>query len=199
MDNSEKDKLSAVVLAPYIQKAWALVGVKRKIGGNQFRHCMATMVILIDYHYIDSVLLKAATIHDLIEDFEDASIDDIIKIQDGDEEKVVKLVLEVSQRPNETKIEFYNRILSEGSREAKILKCADRISNLTDLHLDAKGYDRMISYLDETEKYVFPLAKEVNADMLNELKDLVTRRRVYLKSMPRGTLSKISKLLFKGK
>jgi hypothetical protein len=66
------------------------------------------------------------------------------------------------------------------------------------LHLDAKGYDRMISYLDETEKYVFPLAKEVNADMLNELKDLVTRRRVYLKSMPRGTLSKISKLLFKG-
>jgi GTP pyrophosphokinase len=198
MDNQEKDRLSAVVLAPYIQKAWALVGVKRKIGGNQFRHCMATMIILIDYHYIEPILLKAATIHDLIEDFKSATNEDITNIHDGDEEKVLKLVLEVSKREGESKAVFLTRILTEGSKEAKILKCADRISNLTDLHLDAKGFDKMLSYLDETEKYIYPMAKEVNQDMLNELKDLVTRRRVYLKSMPRGTMSKISKLLFKG-
>ena len=34
------------------------------------------------------------------------------------------------------KADYLKRILEQGSRRAKILKCADRISNLTDLHTD---------------------------------------------------------------
>jgi GTP pyrophosphokinase len=199
MNNEEKERLSGLVLAPYIQKAYALVGINRKVGGNQFRHCMATMVILIDYHYIEPVLLKAAIIHDLIEDFVESTIEDIRNIHDGDEYAVVNLVLEVSKLESETKAEFLNRILLSGSKYAKILKCADRISNLTDLHLDAKGYDKMISYLEETEKYVYPMAREVNHDMLLELQDLVNRRRIYLKTVPKSTFKLLSKLFHKHK
>ena len=68
MRDSERRKLAKLVLAPYIQKATALIGKKRRVGGNQFRHAMATMAILVDYHYTGAVLLKAALIHDLFED-----------------------------------------------------------------------------------------------------------------------------------
>ena len=43
--------MKSIILAPYILKATALIGVKRKVGGNQFRHAFATLGILIDYKY----------------------------------------------------------------------------------------------------------------------------------------------------
>jgi len=67
MDDIEK--LKNLVLAPYILKATALIGKQRNVGGNQFRHAMATFAILLDYKLFDDpILLKAAVIHDLIED-----------------------------------------------------------------------------------------------------------------------------------
>lgn len=68
MLDQEKEELIRLIVAPYIQKATALIGKARKVGGNQFRHMMPTFTILIDYHYTDHVLLKAALIHDLFED-----------------------------------------------------------------------------------------------------------------------------------
>ncbi len=64
-----EEKLKNLVLAPYIIKATALIGIKRGVGGNQFRHAMATMAILLDYKLFDDyVLLKATVIDDLFED-----------------------------------------------------------------------------------------------------------------------------------
>ena len=59
--------LGGITMAPYIVKAMALIGVKRKGGSNMFRHQMSTLAILLDYKFIDPVLLKAACIHDLFE------------------------------------------------------------------------------------------------------------------------------------
>ncbi len=41
----------------------------------------------------------------------------------------------------------------------------------------------MNDYLDETEKYVLPMAHEVNSNMAIELRDLVKRRRKLVKIM----------------
>ena len=60
--------LNEVHLAPYMEVATALIGKKRHAGGNMFRHQVDTMAILIDYGYIDAILLKASLIHDVIED-----------------------------------------------------------------------------------------------------------------------------------
>ena len=91
------------------------------------------------------------------------------------------LVLEVTRKPQEKKIEYLQRILREGSANAKILKCADRISNLTDLHRDTHSNQKISDYLDQTEKHVIPMAKEVNDNMVLELTDLVAKRRKILK------------------
>ncbi|MEI6172623.1 MAG: hypothetical protein WCR01_02655 [Bacteroidota bacterium] len=183
MENFEKDILAGMVIAPYLQKATALRGVKRYVGGNQFRHAFATLAILIDYHYMDAVLLKSSVIHDLIEDVKCTSYDEIRSI-DKDGQQVLELVLEVTRRKPETKEEFLKRILVEGSDNAKVLKCADRISNLTDLHPDIFDKEYIKNMIGDTKKWVLPMAEKVNQDMLFELQDLIRRRETNMKFSP---------------
>ncbi len=181
MENTEKEELIRLIVAPYIQKATALIGVARKVGGNQFRHMMATFAILIDYHYTDHVLLKASLIHDLFEDFPEASREEI-RVVDSDGPEVVKLVEEVTRHQGQSKTDYLDNILKHGSKEAKILKVADRISNITDLHLDIIIKEKMANYLEQTMTYIYPMALDVNKFMAIEVKDLVERRKMYLEA-----------------
>lgn len=165
------------ILASYILKSSSLIGVERRCGGNQFRHQFATLGILLDYKYFDdSILLKASLIHDLLEDWGDDQIEEIIKM-DSDGQSVIDLVKEVTKPEKEPKEIYLERILKHGSTRAKILKCADRISNLTDLHLDTHTSGKISQYLDQTEKYILPMAREVNTDFEHEIIDLIKKRR----------------------
>ncbi|MBK7439726.1 MAG: hypothetical protein IPI77_24015 [Saprospiraceae bacterium] len=67
MSNFEST-LKNIIVAPYIVKATALIGIKRKSGSNMFRHQISTLGILLDYKVTDPVILKASIIHDLFED-----------------------------------------------------------------------------------------------------------------------------------
>ena len=177
------ETLKNLVLAPYILKATALISVQRAVGGNQFRHCFSTLGILLDYKFFtDSILLKASLLHDLLEDLPETQVDEIRWI-DSDGADVVQLVLEVTKRKDETKEQYLQRLLEYGSRNAMLLKCADRISNLTDLHRDIQSEQKISDYLDQTEKYVIPMARRVNTDMLIELTDLIAKRRRILRML----------------
>ena len=183
---SELDSLKNLVLAPYILKATALIRVQRQVGGNQFRHCFSTLGILLDYKFFnDSVLLKASLLHDLLEDLPETQVDEIRWI-DNEGHQVVNLVLEVTKQKEESKIQYLQRVLDWGSKNALLLKCADRISNLTDLHRDTQTPQHISDYLDQTEQFVIPMARLVNPDMVIELTDLVERRRKILKMMEGG-------------
>ena len=177
---SDLDRLKHLVLAPYVLKATALISVSRKVGGNQFRHGFSTLGILLDYkYYNDSVLLKASLIHDLLEDLPNTQIEEIRRT-DSEGNQVVDLVLEVTRRKEETKAQYLQRVLETGSVRAKILKCADRISNLTDLHRDTHPNHKITDYLAQTEQFILPMAREVNANMVIELTDLIAKRRKIL-------------------
>ena len=180
MDDLEQT-LSRLTLAPYIVKAMALIGVRRRGGSNMFRHQLSTMAILLDYKIVDSVLLKAAVIHDLFEDaatLPGVTEHEITRI-DSDGPEVFSLVMEVTIRQvngvKEPKAEYLSRIMRHGSRRARILKLADRISNVTALGFvhDAPFVTR---YLEETRVSILPYAETVNVDMYRELSDLVESR-----------------------
>ena len=174
-------RLKSMHLAPYMQLSTALIGSPRRSGGNMFRHQLDTMAILIDYGYIDSILLKASVIHDLVEDVPGFDRDRILEI-DEESAEVLKLILEVTRRPIETKAEFLDRIRDFGSDRSRVLKSADRISNMISLGYvtDAEFVKR---YTDETEGHVFPIAALADERMLGELKELVATRREYLSRM----------------
>jgi len=178
---NELETLRNLVLAPYILKAMALISIKRLVGGNQFRHSFSTLGILLDYKYFnDSVLLKASLLHDLFEDIPETQVDEIRAI-DSDSSSVIDLVMEVTRQKGEPKSGYLRRILTTGSEKAMILKCADRISNLTDLHRDTHSDQNITDYLDQTEDFVIPMAEKVNLNMVIELTDLVAKRRKLLK------------------
>lgn len=178
MENYEKKALAELTLAPWIQKSTALINKPRRIGGNMFRHQMATMTILIDYHYFDSVLLKASICHDIFEDVKDFKPEELMFI-DSDSPEVIRLINEVTKQDDESKAEFLERILKSGSLQAKILKCADRISNLTDLSPEVFSPYKMKSYIEETLEFVLPMARQVNINMVKEIEDL-SRQKIEL-------------------
>jgi GTP pyrophosphokinase len=179
---NDLETLKNLVLAPYILLASALSKVPRKVGGNQFRHCFCTLGILLNYKlFKDSILLKASLLHDLLEDLDlpETQLDEI-RDTDQDANRVAKLVWEVTRRKEETKTQYLQRLLHNGSRKAMLLKCADRISNLTDLNRDTFTDQKIASYLDQTERFVIPMAEKVNSKMAGELMELVAKRREML-------------------
>jgi GTP pyrophosphokinase len=164
----------------------ALIGVRRRAGSNMFRHQISTMAILLDYKIVDPVLLKASVIHDLFEDaptMPGVSREEITRI-DSDGPAVYELVMEVTVRTagetKEPKSGYLLRIMKAGSQRARILKLADRISNITALGFvhDAAFIRR---YLHETRTFVLPYAQQVNPDMFRELSDLVANREQLLR------------------
>lgn len=170
--------LNGIYLAPYMQIATTLIGKARHAGGNMFRHQVDTMGILVDYGYIDSILLKASLVHDVIEDIEDFNVNELLNI-DSESGQVYELVLEVTKKKGQAKPDYLKNILRHGSERAKILKCADRISNMISLGFvtDPAFIER---YCDETETYIFPIALDTNLSMYEELLGLVFSRRRYL-------------------
>ena len=178
MTTEQMQELSGMHLAPYIQVATWLIGKSREAGGNMFRHQLDTLSVLIDYKYIDSVLLKASLVHDLLEDIPDFNHNILLSI-DSESHAVYELVLEVSRRHEESKPDFLSRIKEKGSQNAKILKVADRISNMISLGF-VNNIEFVERYIKETETYVLPIAKEINNDMVIELTHLVESRKLFL-------------------
>jgi len=178
MTTEEMLRLKGAHFAPYIQLATVLIGKTRSGGGNMFRHQLDTMAILIDYGHIDSVLIKAAIVHDVLEDIPDFNHNLFFSI-DYEGHEIYELVREVTKNPGETKAAFLTRILEMGSQNAKILKVADRISNMISLGF-VNDMEFVSRYTTETEQYVFPIAELVDKSMLKELQSLVESRRRYV-------------------
>ena len=178
MTSNEMLLLKGTYLAPYMQLATLLIGKTREGGGNMFRHQIDTMATLVDYSYIESVLLKASLVHDVIEDIPDFNHNLLLSI-DFESPAVYDLVLQVTRNPGETKADFLTRVKESGSKNAKILKCADRISNMIALGF-VVNQEFISRYTDETVKYIYPIADEVDKNMFRELESLVASRRKYL-------------------
>jgi GTP pyrophosphokinase len=163
------------LLNPYLNFSLNLAKIKRKGFGNMFRHQVETFAILMDSGYTDSVLLNAAFIHDLVEELPAVKLNEISEL-DEDGKSVLNLVLEVSIRKNngieEPKKDFLLRIMNGGSNNAKVLKLADRISNVSSLsHADNKSF--VERYIRETQLYVLPFAKGIDLGMGRELEEIL--------------------------
>ncbi len=162
----------------FIPYSLSLAAKPRRGSGNMFRHQMETLAILLEYGYTDPVLLKAAMIHDIVEDGAEVGFTAYNEIEkaDTDGPAAMALVREVSQRVingvKEPKKDFLLRVMEHGSANAKILKMADRISNLSALSL-AGNKQFIANYIEETSLYILPYAKGVSEPMAGELQKLI--------------------------
>jgi GTP pyrophosphokinase len=186
---TELTKLKDITLAPYILKATALIGRPRKVGGNMFRHQMATMSILIDYKYEDSILLKAAVVHDLLEDLPLGGTHGLESVDD-DGPKVLELVKELTltyssdklsdEERTKEKEDQISKIMTSGSNRAKLIKLADRISNITDISSDIQEIAWIEKYIKQTEDCILKFAESIQKDMHKELKHAIQKKKIFL-------------------
>lgn len=159
---------------PYLKMARHLVLKQRRGFGNMFRHQIETFAILLEFGYDDPVLLKAALIHDLFEDGQKVGFSgfDQVITTDKDGQEVYDLVREISirvdQGAEEPKPDFLLRIMKSGTTRARLLKIADRLSNINTL---SATNDRMFirRYLEETREYIMPYAAEIDSRIAGEL------------------------------
>ncbi len=139
-----------------------------------FRHQVETFAILLEFGYNDPVMLKAALIHDLIEDGHKVGFVRFEKVitTDQDGQEVYDLVRELSIRIvdgiGEPKAVYLQRIMSSGTPKARLVKIADRLSNINTLFATN---DRLFikRYVDETREYVMPFAPGIDKRIADEL------------------------------
>jgi len=169
------------IVWPYIEHARHLIMIERKGFGNMFRHQVETFAILIEFGYDDPVLLKASLIHDLIEDGPKAGFTDFDRIiaTDHDGQEVYNLVQELTRRTaggrEEPKAVFLERIMQTGTLHARLLKLADRLSNVNSLFA-TNNKEFIQRYCLETRDHIMPYAdtidKKIAAELRKSLKKL---------------------------
>ena len=72
--------------------------------------------------------------------------------------------------------------MNQGSEHARVLKLADRLSNITSLfYVEDTGF--VLRYLNETKNYIVPYASYINKNMAMELQNLLNiHTKKHLKS-----------------
>jgi (p)ppGpp synthase/HD superfamily hydrolase len=160
---------------PYIDLSRSLITKKRRGNGNMFRHQVETFTILLEYGYDDPVLLKAALIHDLFEDGHKVGFYNFgsVVTTDKDGKEVYDLVMELSIRVKdnieEPKDQFLERIMNKGSQRSKILKLADRLSNINSLN-STNDLNFIKRYIEETNLHIMPYAEGIDKNLADELR-----------------------------
>lgn len=149
-------------------------GQKRKYSNKDYyTHPWAVAEILSKYTQ-DQDVLYAALLHDVLEDTDRTELE----IEDKFGERVLNLVLEVTNQCHEgnraARTNAEHERLSKCSREAKMIKLADRYHNLSEMDGTELGWIR--KYTQESEHllekigHVCPTLSELLAQLIEERK-----------------------------
>jgi (p)ppGpp synthase/HD superfamily hydrolase len=172
------------IVWPYIELARHLVGIERKGFGNMFRHQMETFAILLEFGYDDPVLIKASLIHDLFEDGNQVGFNDFASVIniDLDGQAVYDLVMEVTRwvvgGKEEPKTVFLERIMKSGSNKARLLKIADRLSNVNSLFA-TNNKEFIRRYCHETWDHIIPYADAIDKKIAGEMRKSLRKLKVF--------------------
>lgn len=147
--------------------------LKRKSGEDPFviHPIRVTMILRAAgfSEFKDRNLMLAALFHDLIEDtnltFED------LKAEFGKE--VASIVKELSKPENISKEEWL-RAFNTSSREAKLIKMADRIDNLMDMKIPEWNVEKQKNYAEQGLLIIETCGK-TSPRLANKLKELIEK------------------------
>lgn len=141
---------------PYVVHPIRITAILRAAGFNEFEH---------------EDLMIAALFHDLIEDT-DTNLKEI-ENQFGD--KVSSIVAELT-KPEGVKGRKKDKWLEKfvnNSKEAKIIKIADRIDNLMEI-IDVWAIEKQISYTDQA-KIILKSCGDANMKLAKKLDDIIRK------------------------
>ena len=130
-------------------------GQTRKTGEPYVSHPARVAAELLALHLNTDEILTTALLHDVLEDC-DVSTNDLI-LQYNISTNIVDNIAILTKTNINTET-YYNNIKKEPI--CCLVKMADRCHNLSTM-IDGFTTEKILSYVDETEKYVIPLCKYV--------------------------------------
>ena len=149
---------------------------KRKSGEPYFVHPCPVAIILADI-MMDADTIAAGLLHDVVEDVESVTVDDIKKEFGADVAMMVDGVTKLSQMDfftkNQAKIESIRKMFSAMAKEIRVvfIKLADRLHNMRTL--DTQVPERRYPIAKETLDIFAPLAHRLGVYQIkSELEDL---------------------------
>jgi len=117
--------------------------------------------------FINSDLMIAALLHDLIEDT-NITLEEIEKEFNA---KVAMIVKELS-KPEQANKEEWLKNLKSVSNEAKIIKMADRIDNLMDMNNDNFTSEKLKSYAEQG-RIILETCGDTHSELAGKLKEII--------------------------
>ncbi|MGI6579803.1 MAG: HD domain-containing protein [Saccharofermentanales bacterium] len=152
---------------------------KRESGEPYLSHTLSVAEILA-YRGFETNIIAAALLHDVVEDVEEITIQDICEKTNREVADIVEAVTKINKeelvgatKEEIDKISFNKFInLSSENKYGFYVKFADRIHNLRTIG-GKKDPEKRIRKAEETRKYLLPIAKELNAhSFYNEIDNL---------------------------
>lgn len=150
---------------------------KRNDGERYFEHPLRVAKNLIKLGHINCQAIITALLHDVVEDtFTPGHV--IIKLFGSD--IWYNLSLLSKSRPIldpitmemigklKTPIDEYFQLIAKSEKNVRLVKVADRVDNTRDLPVFSP--DRQKRYIEETVKYIVPIAKNTDPQLLKQLK-----------------------------
>ena len=156
---------------------------KRKGGSPYIIHPLEVASYLINLNVDQDVIIASAILHDVIEDCNiENPYKDLAQKYSLDKE-VIDIVLLLTKakdykETDPTEEKYYERIKS--NKKALIIKLSDRANNLSTI--DAFTKEKMIKYVNETEKLVYPLCK-YGKSYYPELSNAITIMKYHMVSI----------------
>lgn len=179
---------------PIAQKALLLAcrlhkGRKRDDGRDYVEHVLEVCRYLLNFGIRDGIILAAALLHDTVED-KHITLSLLAK-RIGKE--VAYLVDLLTKYVHETIKEYYDKIKQDV--RAIIIKAADRTSNVSDM-IRSFTLERLINYIEETEKIILPMMKEARK-MHSEYSDIlvILRDRIISVLLPIKEVVRLRQIL----
>ncbi len=139
-------------------------GQLRKDGEEYITHPLNVALILInDFSVQDNEIIRAALLHDTIEDTETT----YEEIQSEFGKNVADYVLKMTKpEDKQGELEYWKNLPDEPENVLKI-KIADRIHNLSTSDFSKLFQDK---YIEKTKKHIMPVAEKLGGIYLDKLK-----------------------------
>lgn len=155
----------AFIAKAYEMAMRAHAGQKRDGGEAYINHPIRVAITLVrDFGVKDPDCVAAAFLHDALEDtpLGYAEIEMALNKRVADYVKVLTKPPKVEGMAREKYLDDYFGGIKNGLPAVKMLKVADRLDNLADMMAENKA--RLKRYVEETDKYIMPIAKDVSPE-----------------------------------
>jgi (p)ppGpp synthase/HD superfamily hydrolase len=153
-------------------------GQKRWDESPYINHLMSVASRCIKHGYLSTNVIITSLLHDIVED---TSIS-LTAVSDVFGDEIALNVDYLSQRPNESRHDYFTRCMASKKYEVLAVKFSDRCDNVAGLHTcpDLPEYEGHVSrYMQELKDYFVPNLNRVNETLADELLHLMGRAEHY--------------------